>query len=415
MPNILIIGAGLAGLACARRLTKAGVPCTIFEGSDRVGGRVRTDRVEGFQLDRGFQVFLTGYLEARRTLDYPSLDLMPFLPGALIRYGGCFHLVSDPFRRPQDLLQALFNPIGSLTDKWLALRLRRSALRQRLCHTTGGPARPTHDLLRAYGFSETVLTRFFQPFLSGVFLEPALSTPAWIFEHVWGAFSRGETALPRNGMGAIAQQLADALPDGTVRLNQLVENIEGSSVLLQSGERLEGNAVVIATDDETASRLRGEPRWQGKARVSTTVYFDAPAPPQRGPWLMLNGEGDGPVHTVCVLSEAAPSYAPQGRALISTTVSNPSESVEKLPETVRTFLRSWFGQQVDQWSHLRTDRICRALPPVDLLPPAQEAKPSRVAPGLYVCGDYCESGTLDGALVSGRKAAEAVLADCALT
>jgi phytoene dehydrogenase-like protein len=191
MPRIVLIGAGLAGLACARRLTEAGVTCIVLESSDGVGGRARTDTLEGFQLDRGFQVFLAGYPEARRTLDYAALDLKPFHPGAIIRYSGRFHLLGDPLRRPQDLLSTLFNPIGSFTDKYLAFRLRQSTLHHRLCSVAGGSARPTSESLRSYGFSEAMRTRFFQPFLSGVFLETALETPCWVFEHVWAAFSEG--------------------------------------------------------------------------------------------------------------------------------------------------------------------------------------------------------------------------------
>lgn len=412
-PRIVVIGAGLAGLACARRLTEAGVTCIVLEGSDGVGGRARTDILEGFQLDRGFQVFLAGYPEARRTLDYAALDLNPFHPGALIRYDGRFHRISDPLRYPQDLLSTVFNPIGSFTDKWLAFRLRKSTLHHRLCSVAGGSARPTRDSLRSYGFSEEMLARFFQPFLSGVFLETALATPCWIFEHVWAAFSRGVTALPRKGMGAIAQQLSAAVPPGTIRLNQRVRQIERGKVLLESGEVLAGDVLVIATDDEMASRIRGESASGREARISTTLYFDAPAPPQHGPWLMVNGEREGLVNTVCVLSEAAPSYAPNGRALISTTVTDHNEDCDDLPGAVCELLRSWFGRQVDAWRHLRTDRIRRALPPIDLLPSSENGSPSRVADGLYLCGDYRESGTLDGALVSGRKAAETVLADYA--
>lgn len=413
-PRIVIIGAGLAGLACARRLTKAGVSCIVLESSDGVGGRARTDTLEGFQLDRGFQVFLAGYPEAGRTLDYDALDLKPFYPGAIIRRAGRFHRMCDPWKRPQDLLSTVFSPIGSFTDKRLAFQLRRSTLRHRLCSGSGGPAKPTGETLRSYGFSEEMLTRFFRPFLSGVFLETALATPCWVFEHVWSAFSRGITALPRRGMGAIAQQLAAALPPGTIRLHQRVRQIERTSVRLESGETREGDALVIATDDETGSQLRGERGPHGEPRASTTIYFDAPASPMPGPWLMLNGEEDGLVNTVSVLSEVSPSYAPSGRALISTTVRGSRKGHDHPPDAVREALRSWFGRQVDEWRHLRTDRIPRALPPVELLPSSDSGSSARVADGLYLCGDYRESGTMDGALVSGRKAAEAILADHAI-
>lgn len=411
IPNVVIIGAGLAGLACARRLTNAGVACTVLEASDEIGGRVRTDHVEGFQLDRGFQVFLSGYPEARRTLNYHALDLMPFHPGALIRHGGRFHVVSDPFRRPQDLPQMLFSPIGSFADKLRMLRVRGDALQQRSCTGVRDSSCSTREVLEKYDFSDAMLTRFFYPFLTGVFLETELTTPYWIFELVWGAFCRGAAALPRSGMGAIPRQLAAPLPPGTIRLNQAVQQIHGASVMLESGERVTGDALVVATDDLTASRLRGEHVANTSARGSVTLYFDAPAAPQRGPWLLLNGEGDGVVRTVCVLSEAAPSYAPPGRALISVTATEQMDTHGDSAQAVRHYLQSWFGSHVNEWRHLRTDRIHRALPPIGLLPRAGDVVLPRVAEGLYLCGDYRESGTLDGALLSGRKAAESILSD----
>ncbi|MBX3320848.1 MAG: FAD-dependent oxidoreductase [Nitrospira sp.] len=410
-PHVLIIGAGLAGLACARRLIQSGITCTVLEASDGIGGRVRTDLVEGFQLDRGFQIFLTGYPEARKALNYAMLDLMPFHPGALIRYGGHFHVMSDLFRRPQDMVQTLFSPIGSFADKLRMWRMRRDALHQHLCSKVRDPSEPTSEVLQKYHFSNAMMARFFSPFLSSVFLDPALTTPCWIFELVWGAFCRGTTALPRNGMSAIAQHLAAPLPAGSIKLKQVVQRIQGSKVVLASGEQLTGDVVVIATDDVAAAHLRGEHATNTSTRGSTTLYFDAPVAPQRGPWLILNGEGQGLVRTLCVLTEAAPSYAPAGRALISVTAIQQLGADDDLPEAVRLSLQSWFGSQVDEWRHLRTDHIHCALPPVDRLSPHNQTAPARVADGLYVCGDYRESGTLDGALRSGRKAAEAILLD----
>ena len=412
-PNALIIGAGLAGLACARRLTNAGFTCTVLEASDGIGGRVRTDRVEGFQLDRGFQVFLAGYPEAREALDYSALELMPFHAGALVRHDGRFHVMSDPFRRPQDIPQMLLSPIGSLADKVRMLRMRRDALQQRLCSVMRNPTKPTRDVLQAYDFSDAMVRHFFRPFLSGVFLETELSTPCWIFELVWAAFCRGVTAIPRDGMGAIAQQLAATLPPGTIRLNQAVQRIQGSTVVLESGESLTADVLVVATDDATAARLRGKDKPITSARSSVTLYFDASATPQRGPWLILNGDDDGVVRTVCVLSEAVSSYAPPGRALISVTVIEQMDPQSDLLQAVRRHLQSWFGSQVNEWRHLRTDRIHRALPPLDALSAGNRTTSPRLAAGLYLCGDYRESGTLDGALRSGRRVAEAILDDCA--
>lgn len=410
--RVIIVGAGLAGLACARQLVRHGLSCTVVEASDEVGGRVRTDRVDGFQLDRGFQVFLTGYPEARRVLDYPALKLRPFHPGALVRYAGRFHRISDPLRRPQDLFSTLTSPIGSFSDKLNILRLRHDALNQRLCGRVGGGERTTMEALQAYGFSPAMQERFFRPFLSGVFLDQSLSSPCQLFEFVWAAFSRGAIALPQMGMGAIAGQLAASLPVESMRLRTPVAQLDGTQVVLASGERLSAEALVLATDYATAATLRGKPVPTAPGRPATSLYFEAPAPPVRGPWLIVNGEQEGPVGTACVLSEVAPSYAPPGRAVISVSLSDqttPGNGNQQ--EAVRKQLRDWFGAEVDAWRHLRTDHISRALPPIAQLSARNGKTSPRLRAGLYQCGDYCETGTLDGALLTGRKAADAILAD----
>lgn len=411
-PRVIIIGAGLAGLACARALSGRGLSCTILEASDDIGGRVRTDRVDGFQLDRGFQVFLSGYPEATAVLDYPALRLQAFHPGALVRYAGRFHRVSDPFRRPQDALATVMSPVGSLRDKLTVLKLRQDALHRHLSARAGGASRTTLDALRSYGFSLAMQERFFRPFLGGVFLDQSLSTPCGVFELVWAAFSRGAIALPQEGMGAIARQLADGIPNGTVRLRAPVARLDGGCVVLASGERLDSDALVLATDYGTAAALRGEPVPTDPGRQSMSLYFDAPAPPVQGPWLMVNGDGQGPIGTASVLSEVAPTYAPAGRALVAVSLADQamSDSPELLA-AVRRQLHDWFGEQVGTWRHLRTDCIIQALPPLSFLTVQNGEGQPRLRRGLYHCGDYCASGTLDGALRSGRHAAEAILAD----
>lgn len=410
--HVLIVGAGLAGLSCALRLDEFGFACTVLEASDQVGGRVRTDYLDGFQLDRGFQVLLSGYPEARRTLNYSSLNLHPFYPGALVRYAGRFHRLSDPFRRPQDILHNLMSPVGSIADKVRMLRLRRDALQQRLCATAGGPDCPISRVLDTYGFSKLIQERFFRPFLGGVFLDDTLSTPSWILESVWAAFARGPIMLPAEGMGAIARQLAAALPKDAIRLGAAVRCIQGHGALLECGERLEGDAVVIATDYQTAAALQGQPPPSVSGRDAVSVWFGAPAPPVQGPWLLLNGQGTGLIRTACVISEVAPSYAPPGRVLISVGLSAwPEIEEHDLVRELRTALRDWFGSVVDGWNYIRTDRIRSALPPSGAVPATSSHSCPRVGSGVYLCGDYRESGTLDGALLSGRKAADAILTD----
>lgn len=410
--RVLIVGGGLAGLACARRLRRSGATVTVLEASDDVGGCVRTDQVEGYRLDRGFQVLLTGYPEATQALDYAALRLQPFHPGAIVRHAGGFHRISDPFRRPQDLLHTLSSPVGSLRDKLAVLRLRRDALNGGLCARAGGAATPVRDVLRTYGFSVEMQQRFFRPFLGGVFMEDALSAPCHLFSFLRASFSRGAIALPTEGMGAVAHQVAAGLPPESIRLHARVRELDGTGVVLDSGERLAGDAVVLATESSVAARLCGEAASGESGRNAFSLYFEAPLSPMAGSWLVVNGDEQGPIRTLCVLSEVAPSYAPPGRSLVSVSLSQQAATVGD--ETLKALwrqLREWFGDAVDGWRHLRTDRIVRALPPMAVLSAHTEPSALRLRPGLYRCGDYLGTGTLDAALLTGRVAAETLLAD----
>lgn len=409
--DVLVVGGGLAGLSCARRLTDRGLAVRLFEASDAVGGRVRTDREDGYRLDRGFQVFLTAYPEARRQLDYAALDLQPFDAGALVRLGGTFARVSDPLRHPLDFPQTVLADIGSLADKLRVLRLRMAV--------AGGPperlwARPecsVEEALRArYGFSDEIVERFFTPFFGGILLDRDLErSSSRAFEFFFRMFAEGRAALPAKGMQAIPEQLAAALPEGTVRLNTHVTEVKPGAVIVNGGERIEARAVVVATDGPEAAYLLDGVSSPG-SRASTTLYWAADAPPVDAPVLVLDGDGTGPVNSVAVLSNVAPSYAPPGQALVSASVvGNPSRSDEQVEAAARVQLRGWFGAAVDGWRFLRVYRVLHALPDLRRLDPPERA--FRLADSLYVTGDWRRDGSINGALVAGRHAADAVRAD----
>lgn len=402
--KVIIIGAGLAGLACARVLQEQDFPFLLCEASDRVGGRVATDLVDGYRLDRGFQVLLTDYPEARRMLDYHALDLRPFYPGALVRCGGAWHRVADPVKHPLDAVRGVFSPIGTLFDK---LRVAVSRVHG-FDFSRHGRGLSSIEALRAEGYSETIIQRFFRPFLGGVFLENRLETSVAKLDFVMNHFSRGETVIPARGMAEIPRQLAEALPTASIRLNTRVKAIQGMQVLLENGDRLTARAIVIATEAGGATALLQQNSPAPAFHRAGCLYYSADRAPVDEPILLLNGEDSGPINNLTVLSHVSPDYAPAGKHLISVSiVDNHAAENSHLVAEVQTQLRQWFGHGVDAWKLLRHDKIPCALPVQRRI----ADQDTRLAEGIYQCGDHFGVASINTALASGRAAAEAILCD----
>jgi phytoene dehydrogenase-like protein len=411
--DVIIIGAGLAALCCARTLHQAGIPFLILEASDGVGGRVRTDRVEGFLLDRGFQVLQTAYPEARRVLNYPALNLKSFYPGVLVYFNGRLHRVGDPLRHPGHFFSTVFSHVGTLTDKLRVARLRWRVSQGSMEDLFRRPETSTIAALKAQGFSESMIERFFRPFFSGVFFDRELASSSRMFEFVFRVLAQGDTSLPAGGIGAIPAQLAESLPVGAIRTGAPVARVEESKVFIASGEEIPARAVVLATDGSETARLLGEDKPFATVNCAC-LYFTAAKPPVAEPILVLDGENEGPVTNLAVVSNVAPSYAPPGHSLIqATVVGNPQIADLDLEKQCRAQLTRWFGPQVDAWRLLRLYRIVRALP--DQKPPTPDplAQPVQLSPRLFVCGEYQSLSSIHWAMVSGRRAGEAVVRELA--
>ncbi len=413
--EVVVIGAGVSGLVCALELTRLGFSVQVLEASDAVGGRVRTDVVDGFRLDRGFQVLLTAYPEARRWLSYEGLALRTFEPGAMVQVEGKLHRVSDPLRRPSQALSSAFAPIGTLRDKLLIAKLREELVIASIDEVLTSPESSTLEALRAYGFSRQIIERFFRPFLGGIFLDPELATSSRMFRFVFRMFALGYAALPAQGMQAIPQQLASALPEGSIRLNTPVESITGQSVRLKDGDELRANAIVVACDPAHAEWLLSstDAGVRTAMRGVDCLYFAAERSPVEAPFLVLNGDGSGPINNLCVPSDIAPSYAPPGSHLISVTVLKPAVSEELTLQHVTAQLSRWFGREAERWQHLRTYHIPEALPDQSLSSGGVRMSSVRVEKGLYICGDHRRTASLNGAMNAGRRAAECLAADFA--
>ena len=418
--DVVVIGAGLAGLACARELASAGQKVTVLESADAPGGRVRTDVVDGFRFDRGFQVLLTEYPEAKRVLDMDALNLKRFVPGALVRQAGSFHRFADPYRELSKALSFAFDSIVPLGDKLRVAKLRGESLKMTESQLFAQPEQTSREFLRRAGFTQAMIERFFEPFFGGIFLERNLTTSARWMRWLFKIFSEGYATVPELGMEQIPIQMAAGLPGDVIKCNAQVKSIAKTATGWQidagdTGIFTAAQVVMAAREQEAKSMLAGIRKpGAAPARVwnkTTTIYYAADTAPVEEPAIVLNGDGptSGPVNHLAVMSLVSPAYAPPGAHLICANIlgSAPEsdQAMEVLETEVRAQMKRWFGNQVNGWGVIAGYPIAYALP---LQSSYQAARPAPLDAGVVVCGDYVTSASIQGALLSGAAAAEAV-------
>ncbi len=396
---ITIIGAGIAGLTCAKYLKDRGIEALVLEASDAVGGRVRTDEIDGFKLDRGFQVFLTSYPEAEKLLDYESLKFKKLPSGARIRNGNDYFVMPNPLKDVLSAPQALFSPVGGIFDKLKILQLNVETRNAAEPSTRSDES--TIEFLTKFGYSEMMIRRFFMPFFSGVFLEKNLETNSSFFKFLFSMFSKGDVVIPENGMQAIPEQIAKHLSVNKVRLNTPVLKIEGTTIYLENGETLESEKIVLATDAKTAAKLLGE-----EAKIefngTTCLYFesDSPLKIDGKPYLMINSNTDEMINHILPISDVSPSYAPANKTLISVNIVG---NREVATDKVQTELAKWFGNKI-AWRHLKTYKIPEALP--QFFNESATETNLKISENIYRCGDYTAYPSLNAAMKTGRQVAE---------
>ncbi len=407
--SVIIIGGGLAGLTAARQLHQQGVDFLLLEASSRVGGRIKTDIVDNFRLDHGFQVLLTAYPEARRWLDYDALDLRYFDPGALLLYAdGSRDRIGDPLRDMSSLLPTVFSSAGSLSDKFRILRLRAQLNKLSIEEVFQRSEKTTKAVLSDdYGFSPKMIERFFAPFFSGIFLERELSTSRRMFDFVFKMFGEAGTAVPNFGMEEIPKQLAAGLPGESIRTNTRVQKVDGQEVVLEDGTSLKAPHIIIATE---ATSIIKEIQSVKTAHQSTShIHFVSDQAPIDRAVIALNTKSKRLSNNICTINKVAPGYAADTRHLISiSVVGRTNLSDAELEKEIRKELQTWFGSEVQEWKHLHTRLVEYALPqqksvlhqlPVDQL---------QIRKGLYKTGDFLLNGSINAAMRAGRQVGEMV-------
>jgi protoporphyrinogen oxidase len=412
-PSITIIGAGISGLSVGLHLHREGFSVKIIEASDRPGGRIKTDSVDGFRLDRGFQVLLTSYPEAKMLLDYEALQLKTFLPGATVLYDGGQFEIADPFRRPSALLATVFAPVGSLKDKINTFVLKQKLIRKSIKGIFLQEQKSSFEQLKSYGFSSKMINRFFKPFFSGIFLENKLETPNRMFDFVMKMFSEGDAVLPALGMEEIPKQLASQLPIDTFLYNTKVVDIRKNSIFTNSGAEIKSDIIILATEaNELVSKLKSN--VETDYRSVTNVYFQTTIAPSNKAVVILNAsEKEKVVNNLTVMTNVSSAYAPAGKVLISVSCNGILDfENQELAEKIKEELEPWFGKQVEEWSHLKTYKVKYALPNLTVLKDDLTITDMKISDNLYCCGDHLLNGSINAAMKSGRLLADLIILEC---
>ncbi len=432
--DVVVVGAGAAGLAAALHLTRAGLSTTVLEAAPHVGGRMATEKVDGFRLDRLGRLLSTSYPELRRTPGLDGLVLRPFSPGVLLHSDGHHHRAAVPpsapvvprsargalttaralasaprlsLARPQRAATRPGPLGGPLDQSRLANALARIAATppERLL---GRPDAPAARALASCGLPARTVDGFLRPLLAALLCDPDLKTSSRCADLALHSFATGRLCLPEGGADALPELLAAALPPGTVRTGVEVTSVSTTSVTTREHGRIGCRALLLATGARAAAELLPGLRLPAFHPV-TVLHHTTDETPLTEDALLLDADRGGPVAHTAVVSRVDPTRAPEGRALISSTVLGTPPAAAHLDAAVRAQLARLYGTSTTRWELLAVHHDPEAVPAMPS--PHDPHRPVRLLAGLYVCGDHRDTSTVQGALHSARRAAHALLSD----
>lgn len=403
--NLYIVGAGVSGLIAAQILESKGYSPTIIEATDRVGGRIKTDLVEGYQLDHGFQVMLEAYPKSQEYLDYESLELQPLLPGAILLKDGSTQTLGDPLRTLSLAIPTVLASAGSIRDKIKILKLNNALSDKSLEAIFNSDELTTLKYLKNYGFSDRIINSFFKPFFSGIFLEGELQTSSRMFEFIYKMFGEGLAVIPKAGIGAIADQLKGKLKKTKFLFNTRVQQITSEKIILEDNTELISDSTLIATE---ASTLVSNLKNQGVDWKSVdNLYFEVDSLRIDKPIIGLFHKKSSLINNIFYPSILETESSGKKHILSVSIVREHNFSESELIEAIKLELKE--QANILNCRFLKRYHIAKALPKLEnvrySIPPTE----TQLMTGIFLAGDQQLNGSLNAAILSGEQAALGLL------
>ncbi|MBQ0733401.1 FAD-dependent oxidoreductase [Aquimarina celericrescens] len=403
--KIHIIGAGISGLIAARVLEESGYHPVILESTSGAGGRVKTDYIEEYQLDHGFQVLLTAYPAAQKFLDFKTLSLQKFLPGAVIFSKGKKKVIGDPTRDLSLLIPTLLANIGSLSDKLKILKLNSILKKKSIHEIFSQKEKTTLTYLKDFGFSTEIIQQFFKPFFSGIFLEPHLDTSSRMFEFVYKMFGEGYATLPKSGIAAIPDQLLSKLNHTSFQYNTSVQKVEDGRIILENGKEIQSHFTIIATEPGLVMpKLKNqEVEWKS----CDTLYFETDTRNISKPLIGLITDPESLINNICYHTSLKTNSNPKKELLSVTIVKEHNLNESTLVARVKTELQQYCNIQTKRF--IKRFLIRRALPNITNLQYEMLPTETKLTTTVFLAGDQLLNGSLNAAMIAGEKAALGVI------